>query len=1649
MRIEGFEGALSSRATIDELTIADDEGVWLTLRDAVLDWNRSALLRRRIEVSELSADEILLPRLPAAQQTGPQAPSPEAQGFSLPELPVSIRIDLIEADRVLLGEPLFGEQAEVSLRGEVSLEGGEGAADISAERIDGEEGALTLQGAYSNETRELTLDLSLREGPDGIVANLADLPGRPSLALTVDGSGPVSDFAADITLATDGEERLAGQVAVTGGAAEGEPLRFDAEIGGDVAPVFLPEYREFFGPDMRLATQGARYPDGRLELTELSLAARALQLQGRSLSAPTACPTWSTSRGGSRARTARPCCCRSRGRAPASAGRRWTCNFDASQGEDWQALVEVEGLDREGFAAEAITLDGSGRIGTEAGADGDLRVVTAELDFAARALDFGDPGAAQALGQNVTGLAEITWIEGSPVEIGALELTGETYGLTGAATIGFDSGVTVDGSATLAARDLSAFSGLAGRPLGGRAQLTLEGSGDVLAGAFDLSADGTTENLSVGIERLDPLLDGSGELVLRTARDETGTAIERFRVATDALEAEAQGRLATGASQLTLNASVDDTARLADGLAGPASLTLDATEDPEGWDMDLAVTAPGADVAAKGRLTGLGEAPEFAGDLTARVEDLAAYADLAGRPLAGSVDLSAQGRTGFDLAQADLTLNATGEDLALGLPQVDPLLDGTTTIALDLARDGDVVRIDGARLDGPVVDATVDGQLEGLSPSGAFEGRVTLDAADLAPFSALAGRDLAGAAEVEAEGRVRFDASFFDLTATARTTDLEPGVPGLAELLPGETVLTLDAARDADDVIIDALTLDGQRVDADIAGRLTGVGALLPPGSGDEAPVPAFDGRATVEVATLAPLSRLAGRDLAGALRVEALGSAAFDGSRFDLKADAVATDLDPGMAGAADALAGRMTVTADAARTGDTVEIRALRVDGPQLAAEVDGTLAGLDGVPVFDGNATVEAGDLSIFSGLAGRDLAGALDAQVAGRVGADLATLDLEADATGRGLDFGLPGSEALLAGEARLALDAAREGDAIRLDQLSLDSANLNLSASGRVEGLDAVPAFEGEAALSADDLAPFSALAGRSLSGGVEAQANGRIVTDLSAFDGTLNATGRRLRIGLPDVDRLLGETATLSVDAERNGALTIRTLELDTAGLDVTASGQLDQEITLRARLADVSPYAPGLSGPVTVDGTAALVADAISLNLNADGPGDITASVRGIVQTPLDVVDLTLEGRAPLVLANRFISPRSVAGTAVFDLALRGAPALSNLSGTISTQDARFVAPRFGIVVENIDATARLADARLTLNAGADVQGGGTLSADGTLGLTNGLRSDLGITLDQVHLRNPELYDTRVDGSLSIVGPLRGGARIGGELALGRTELRIGGGGLGAGGDIPDIIHVNEPAAVHATRERAGVLRRNPSDGGQQGPAFPLDILIRAENQIFVRGRGLDAELGGQLRLGGTSRDVQPAGRFELIRGRLDILGERLVLDEGSIRLEGDFVPVIRLVARTETGGITVLVVVEGSVREPDINFLSEPELPEDEVLARLLFGRDISQISAFQAAQLASAVATLTGRGNGLISNLRENFGLDDLDVTTDETGGAALRAGKYLSDNLYTDVTVNSEGETEINLNFDLSDRVTVKGGISDDGHSSLGIFYERDY
>lgn len=631
---------------------------------------------------------------------------------------------------------------------------------------------------------------------------------------------------------------------------------------------------------------------------------------------------------------------------------------------------------------------------------------------------------------------------------------------------------------------------------------------------------------------------------------------------------------------------------------------------------------------------------------------------------------------------------------------------------------------------------------------------------------------------------------------------------------------------------------------------------------------------------------------------------------------------------------------------------------------------------------------------------------------------------------------------------------QEGQDILFETFELKTDATTVAVKGRLAGLDSGFEFTGDMRLDTPRLARFARISGLDLAGAVQATGSGSYAPLSGKFDLSAEAKGTNLRFGIAQVDALTNGSSTVSLSAKRDETgLTLRAADLSTGAVTASAKGTLSSEagaLTLSARLDDVARLGVGLSGPLTLaaDVSRSSATAPWQTEANMTGPGGSTARVTGTLAQDASQANLALTGTAPLGLSNRFTTAALTQGNAGFDLSLNGPLALSSLSGQIQvTPGARVVVSNAGLALTVERGTVTLSGERAQIDVVTNADSGGGISASGQLGLSGTVPADLTMAFNGLTLVDPTLYSTSLNGSLAITGPLAGGAAIAGDLTLGRTDITVSASGLGGSGDIPEITHTGQTSAVLTTRKRAGLVVTDRNGG--PGASYGLNVTIAAPNQIFIRGRGLDAELGGKLRLRGTTQDVIPVGQFSLIRGRLSLLGKRIVMKEGTLTLQGELDPVVRLVAETQTPDLNVQLVTEGPLSALALTLSSSPTLPQEEILSQLLFGRGLSQISALQAAQMASAVATLTGGGGGLVGSIRNSFGLDDLDLQTSEEGGSSLKLGKYISDKIYTDVTIDSDGKSVINLNLDATDKVTVKGSVSSTGDTGVGVYFEKDY
>ncbi|WP_298861608.1 translocation/assembly module TamB domain-containing protein [uncultured Sulfitobacter sp.] len=967
--------------------------------------------------------------------------------------------------------------------------------------------------------------------------------------------------------------------------------------------------------------------------------------------------------------------------------------------------------------------------------------------------------------------------------------------------------------------------------------------------------------------------------------------------------------------------------------------------------------------------------------------------------LRGTVQFAADGLALLDAALAE----AVGQEIR-----------GTTEINFI---EGQPFRISNLDLNGSDYslkgNVAFDGVGEGLET--ALD--ATLAATDISRFSALAGRELDGATALTLSGTVTPLSGAFNLKASGTADDIKTGITQADALLSGRTDLQMTAIRNENGTFLRGLELNNaamlftgsaelasssSRVDADIV--LRDIATVLPQ----------YEGRVTLKGTAI--------QNAAG-WRVDVDGDGPYD---VALRVDGLATGPDaelaftasvPELSNFAEGVQGPL----DAEGTlRQTLQGWLLQTDasGPyDASARLNGLVTptldlGFDvSMPEISVIAPQVNGPVSATGRLRQTETGFEILTDASGPYDADVSVKGALTPAIDVMFDLSLPNVRPL-APQVNGPLRATGQLRQTDRGFVINTTANGPYGARAVVEGLATGPDMALDFNVSVPNVAPLA-----------------------PGVNGPFSATGN------------LRQTLNgLAVDTNASGPYSSR------ATLSGVVSGP-DAAVDFNVSLPNMAAIVPKLNGPLNVNGNAAMTPSGWQIETSAQGPAGTQAQVAGLVGND-GQLNLDINGNVPLGLSGPFIAPRSLQGQARFDLALNGPAELGSLSGTIQTSDATLTAPNLRVALEGINADIALANSRAAIDVTASASGGGTLAVNGDVSLIGDLPADLAITLNEVVLIDPRLYRTSLSGALRVAGPLSGGARIAGNVTIGETFVTVPSTGLTSIGDIPPITHVGASAANLETRRRAGLLEEgaatDPAQSGSSGPGFGLNVTLDAPGRIFVRGRGLDAELGGRLQITGTTNNIISAGRFDLARGRLDILGKRFDLSEGSARFQGSLIPFIRFVTTTSTPTGTASIIVEGPADAPEVSFESSPAGPQDEVLAQLLFGRNLSEISAFQALQLANAVATLAGRGgNGVVGNLRDRFGLDDLDVTTTDSGETALRVGKYLTDNVYTDVTAASDGTGEVSLNIDITPNLKGKATLGSDGNSSLGLFFEKDY
>jgi translocation and assembly module TamB len=277
----------------------------------------------------------------------------------------------------------------------------------------------------------------------------------------------------------------------------------------------------------------------------------------------------------------------------------------------------------------------------------------------------------------------------------------------------------------------------------------------------------------------------------------------------------------------------------------------------------------------------------------------------------------------------------------------------------------------------------------------------------------------------------------------------------------------------------------------------------------------------------------------------------------------------------------------------------------------------------------------------------------------------------------------------------------------------------------------------------------------------------------------------------------------------------------------------------------------------------------------------------------------------------------------------------------------------------------------------------------------------------------------------------------------------------------------------------------RRPGKAPPPQPENPLivalNITVDAPRQVLLKGRGLDTELGGQIQIHGTSDTPLVSGDFELQRGTFTLGPSQLNFTQGNVTFNGQGLkkkidPTLDFLASTQVVDVTAYVKITGLADSPKIELYSTPDLPQDEIMARLLFGEAAAQLTALQVVEIGAALSTLTGGGGSSLNPLariQKTLGLDRLTVgsntsnattqSAQQNQGYSVEAGRYVTSRVFVAVKQTTTGQSQLQVDVDLTKHLKLQTRLGDgsgsattqgttpenDPGSSLGIAYQFEY
>ena len=381
-------------------------------------------------------------------------------------------------------------------------------------------------------------------------------------------------------------------------------------------------------------------------------------------------------------------------------------------------------------------------------------------------------------------------------------------------------------------------------------------------------------------------------------------------------------------------------------------------------------------------------------------------------------------------------------------------------------------------------------------------------------------------------------------------------------------------------------------------------------------------------------------------------------------------------------------------------------------------------------------------------------------------------------------------------------------------------------------------------------------------------------------------------------------------------------------------------------------------------------------------------------------------------------------------------------MTGGFSMAEGGYEHGETGLRLQNITARAEFNErsARITEFSADDGQAG-SLTGDGNIDWEEGLDGGFEFTATSLRVLGRDDRNAVVSGTGAVTMG-EDAIRVRGDFDVAQARFSIEQPASATIPILPQIRRINFPNQEDEVRTAERSPWRRP---------LQLDIRVDADRRIAVVGRGLDTEWSADIHVLGSVAEPRINGTATLVRGDLSLAGRRFAFDTGTVRFDGPIRNArIDISAQRSTRDIEARVRMTGSPAEPEFDLESTPSLPQDEILARVLFGRSAAQLTAFETAQLAIGLAQLAGGQAAFnpVALLRDATGLDRINFA-EVDGVATVSAGKYLTENVFMQVGTGTEGGIAAEVEWQARENLSIVSAAQDTGDTKISVRWKNDY